>query len=158
MNPTSSRSRSKPHFFHYIKPYIVHFQNIEFSQEKYKIHQKIVNQKRVFHKTPSSQFCLIETFSSPNLFSLTLLTTCLLTLIDLTEGDSKKSSLGAFCFKVFILAFFSFLFFSFFFLFCFFCFVFLQSFQSIFLVQFMSIYACLAQTFFFFFKFLNVCK
>ena len=30
---------------------------------------KIVNQKGVFYKTPSSQFCLIETFSGSNPFS-----------------------------------------------------------------------------------------
>jgi len=29
MNPTSSRSYSKPPFFNYIKPYIVYFKNIE---------------------------------------------------------------------------------------------------------------------------------
>ena len=38
--------------------------------EKPKIHYKIVNQKGVFHKTPSSQFCLIETFFGHNPFSL----------------------------------------------------------------------------------------
>ena len=38
--------------------------------EKPKIHYKIVNQKGVFHKTPSSQFCLIETFFGANPFSL----------------------------------------------------------------------------------------
>ena len=32
-----------------------------------------MNQKRVFTKTPSSQFYLIGTFSGPNFFSLTLL-------------------------------------------------------------------------------------
>ena len=78
-------------------------------EKKYKIHQKIVNQNGVFHKTPSSQFCLIRTFSGPNIFSLPLLITCLLTVIDLTEGNGQKSNLGAFCLKVFILAFFSFL-------------------------------------------------
>ena len=51
-----------------------------------------------------SQFILIGTFSSPNPLSLRLLIMCLLTIIDLTEGNGKKSSLGAFCFKVFILA------------------------------------------------------
>ena len=49
--------------------------HIEIPQEKYKIHKKIVNQKGVFHKTPSSQFYLIGSFSGPNPFSLTLLTT-----------------------------------------------------------------------------------
>ena len=38
MIPTSSGSHSKPHFFHYIKPYIVHFQeDTENSKEKPKI-------------------------------------------------------------------------------------------------------------------------
>ena len=46
---------------------------IEIPGEKYKIHQKIVNQKGVFYKTPSSQFCLIETFFGPNPSSLMLL-------------------------------------------------------------------------------------
>ena len=62
-----------------------------------------------------SQFILIGTFSSPNPLSLRLLITCLLTVIDLTEGNGQKSSLGAFCFKVFILA--SFFFFIFLFIF-----------------------------------------
>ena len=74
-----------------------------------------MNQKGDFHKTPSSQFCLIGTLSGPNPFGLTLLIMCLLTVIDLTKGNGKRSSLGACCFKVFILAFFSFL--SFFWLF-----------------------------------------
>ena len=52
--------------------------HIEIPQEKPKIHQKRVNQKGVFHKTPSSQFYLIETFSSPNPFCLMLLITFLL--------------------------------------------------------------------------------
>ena len=38
MNPTLSKSRLKPHFFHYIKPYMVHLQNTEIQQEKPKIH------------------------------------------------------------------------------------------------------------------------
>ena len=50
----------------------------EIPRKKPKIHQKIVNQKGVFHKTPSSQFYLIGTFSGPNPFSLTLLITFLL--------------------------------------------------------------------------------
>ena len=52
-----------------------------------------------------SQFILIGTFSGPNPLSLRLLITCLLTVIDLTDGNlGQKSSLGVFCFKVFILA------------------------------------------------------
>ena len=50
----------------------------EIPRKNPKIHQKIVNQNGVFHKTPSSQFYLIETFSGPNTFSLTLLITFLL--------------------------------------------------------------------------------
>ena len=39
MNSTSSESRSKPHFFHYKKPYMAHFQtHIEILREKPKIH------------------------------------------------------------------------------------------------------------------------
>ena len=34
MNPTSSRSRSKLYFFHYIKPYMIHFQNTQESHGK----------------------------------------------------------------------------------------------------------------------------
>ena len=45
---------------------------------KLKIHQKIVNQKGVFHKTPSSHFSLIGTFSNLNLLSLNFLITVLL--------------------------------------------------------------------------------
>ena len=48
----------------------------------------------VFHKTPSSQFYLIETFSGPDFLSLRLLITCLLTVIDLTEGNGQNQSLG----------------------------------------------------------------
>ena len=106
MNLTSSRSRSKPHFFNYKKPYMVHFQNTQKShREKPKIHKKKVNKKGGFHKTPSSHFYLIETFSSSHPLSLKFLITCLLIVIDLTDGNlGQKSSLGAFCFKVFILA------------------------------------------------------
>ena len=65
--------------FHYKKPYMAHFQkHIEIPGEKPKIQYKIVNQKGVFHKTPSSHFYLIGTFSSPNSFSLMLLITFLL--------------------------------------------------------------------------------
>ena len=45
MNPTASRSRSKPPFFNYMKPYMVYFK------------------KGVFHKTSSSQYFLIGAFS-----------------------------------------------------------------------------------------------
>ena len=34
MNPTSSVSHSKPHFFNYKKPYMVDFQNTQKSHEK----------------------------------------------------------------------------------------------------------------------------
>ena len=37
-NPTSSESRSKPLFYHYIKAYIVAFQNTENPKGKHKIH------------------------------------------------------------------------------------------------------------------------
>ena len=104
MNPTSFRSRSKSHFFHYIKPYTVHFQDTENPKGKPKIRQKIVNQNGVFHKIPSTHFYLIGTFSGPNPLSLKFLIMCLLTVIDLTEENGQKSSLGSFCFKVFILA------------------------------------------------------
>jgi len=53
-----------------------------------------VNQKGVFHKKLSSQFYLIGTFSSPNPLNLTLLITCLLTVIDLTKGNGQNQSLG----------------------------------------------------------------
>ena len=78
MNLTLSGSCSKPHFFHYEKPYMVHFQHRKIPREKPKIQQKNCESKESFHKTPSSQFYLIETFSGPNLFSLTLLITFLL--------------------------------------------------------------------------------
>ena len=79
-NPTSFGSHSKPHFFHYIKPYVIHLQNIQKSHEKnLKFTRKIVNQKRVFYKIFSSQFYLFETFSSPNPLSLRLLIACLMT-------------------------------------------------------------------------------
>ena len=51
---------------------------IEIPREKPKIHQKIVDQKGVFHKTPLSHFYFIGTFFYPNHFSLTLLITILL--------------------------------------------------------------------------------
>ena len=63
-------------------------------QEKPKIHKKIANQEGDFHKTPSSQFYLIETFFGPNPLSLRLIITCLLTVIDLTEGNGQNQSLG----------------------------------------------------------------
>ena len=53
-----------------------------------------MNQNEVFHKTPSSQFYFIGTFSGPNPLSLILLITCLLTMIDLIEGNSQNQSLG----------------------------------------------------------------
>jgi len=50
----------------------------EIPWEKPKIHWKPMNQKGVFHKAPSSQFYLSETFSGPHPFILTLLITFLL--------------------------------------------------------------------------------
>ena len=67
-----------PFFFIYKKPYMVHFQKTQKSYRKNLKFTKIVNQKGVFHKTLSSQFYLIGTFSSPNPFGLTLLITFLL--------------------------------------------------------------------------------
>ena len=52
----------------------------ESPKEKSKIHQKIVDQKGDFHKTLSSHFYLIGTFSSPNSLSLKFLITVLLKL------------------------------------------------------------------------------
>ena len=56
MNPALFGSCFKPHFFHYMKPYMIHFQDGENLKGKPKIHEKIVNEKCVFHKTPSSHF------------------------------------------------------------------------------------------------------
>ena len=49
-----------------------------------------MNQKEVFHKTLSSHFYLIGTFSGPNLLSLRLLVTFSLNYEDLTEENGKK--------------------------------------------------------------------
>ena len=56
-------------------------------QEKPKIHQKIVNQKGVFHKTSLSHFYLIGTFSGPNLLSLRLLITFSLNCDKFDRGE-----------------------------------------------------------------------
>ena len=42
MTPTPSGSYSKPHFFHYIKPYMVYFQNTQKSHGK-KIQDSLEN-------------------------------------------------------------------------------------------------------------------
>jgi len=55
MNPTSNGSRSKPLFSHYIKPYIVAFQN---TQKILRDNLRFIRHsesKRVFYKTSSSQ-------------------------------------------------------------------------------------------------------
>ena len=67
-----------PFFFIYKKPYMLHFQKTQKSCRKNLKFTKIVNQKGVFHKTLSSQFYLIGTFSSPNPFSLKFLISILL--------------------------------------------------------------------------------
>ena len=53
-----------------------------------------MNQNGVFYKTPSSHFYLIETFSSPNPFSSTLLITCLMTCDRFNWRERLKSKLG----------------------------------------------------------------
>ena len=66
MNPTSSGSHSKPLFFNYIKPYMVHFQN------KQKILRKSLgftrnseSKKEFFHKHLQVNFYLIWAFFWP---------------------------------------------------------------------------------------------
>ena len=95
MNPTSSRSHSKPHFFPLYK--VLHgtfSKHTEIPREKAKIQKKIVNQKGFFHKTPSSEFYLIGTSSGLNPFSLTLLIACLMTCDRFDGGERSKSKLG----------------------------------------------------------------
>ena len=64
---------------------------------------KIVNQKGVFHKTPSSllYIYLIGTFFGPNPLSLRLLITFLLNCDRFNWGERSKIKHRNFCFKVF---------------------------------------------------------
>jgi len=57
MNPTSSRSRSKPSFFNYIKPYVVAFQNTQkILRESIRFTRNSESKYEFFHKTSSSQY------------------------------------------------------------------------------------------------------
>jgi len=63
MNPSSSRSRSKPLFSHYIKPYMVPFQNthkILWENARFTRHNE--SKEEFFTKHPQVNIFLIEAF------------------------------------------------------------------------------------------------
>ena len=67
-NPTSSGSRSKPSFSHYIKPYMVSFQNTQkILKENLRFTRNSESKKKFFTKHPQVNFLLIGTFSGLNL-------------------------------------------------------------------------------------------
>ena len=66
MNPTSSGSRSKPLFFNYIKPYMVHFQNKQkILRESLGFTRNSESKKEFFHKHLQVNFYLIWAFFWP---------------------------------------------------------------------------------------------
>ena len=66
MNPTSSGSRSKPLFFNYIKPYMVHFQNKQkILRENLGFIRNSESKKEFFHKHLQVNFYLIWAFFWP---------------------------------------------------------------------------------------------
>ena len=66
MNSTSSGSRSKPLFFNYIKPYMVHFQNKQkILRESLGFTRNSESKKEFFHKHLQVNFYLIWAFFWP---------------------------------------------------------------------------------------------
>ena len=81
--------------FHYKKPYMVHFQNTQKSPKKnLRFTRKQQIKREIFTKHPQVNFIWLGPFFGPNPLSLRLLITCLLTVIDLTEGNNQNQSLG----------------------------------------------------------------
>ena len=79
LNPTLSGCHSKPLFLNYKKPYTVLFQKTQKSHgNNLRFTRKQWIKREFFHKTPSSHFYLIGTFSGPNPLSLKFLITVLL--------------------------------------------------------------------------------
>ena len=64
MNPTSPKSHSKPIFYHYIKPYMILFQNIQkILRENLRFIRNSESKREFFTKYPQVNFILIGNFS-----------------------------------------------------------------------------------------------
>ena len=78
-NPTSSRSRSKPPFLNYRRPYVVAFKNTQkILMENIRFTRNSEPKMEFFTKHPQVNIFLIEAFSGLDLEVLRLLITCLI--------------------------------------------------------------------------------
>ena len=76
MNPTLSRSRSKPLFSHYRKPYMAPFQNTQnIQRENLRFTRNSESKREFFTKHSQVNFVLIGTFYGLDLSSLRFLIT-----------------------------------------------------------------------------------
>ena len=92
MNPTSSRSHSKPLFLHYKQPYMVYFQNTQKSHRKTLRFTKNSELKmKFFTKHHQVNFLLIRAFSGLDLLSIRLLITLLFDCEQIWLNETVKN-------------------------------------------------------------------
>ena len=104
INPTSFESSSKSPFFNYIKPYMVYLRNTQkIQRENIRFTRNNKSKRKFFIKYSQVNVCWLDIFW---LWSLS----CKITnhffvwlWIDKIEGNGKKSSLGAFVLRYWVL-------------------------------------------------------